>query len=86
LDLCRFGISLKNDKADTAARELASYVVANSLLETNTELPEILVERVVILQDVAANAANYPQDMFDEEDEPAVEAAEVSLDDGPQLA
>lgn len=67
LDLCRFGVSLKNEQADTAANELCSYIVFASLMDEVTELPEILLERVTILQDAKVHPELYPQDMFDEE-------------------
>jgi len=86
LDLCRFGISLKNEQTDTAARELSSYIVANSLMDYQTSLPAILEERVALLNDAiadqAAGTGRYPQDIVEEEEaeEPA------PTDDGPKVA
>ena len=86
LDLCRFGISLKNEQTDTAARELSSYIVANSLMDYQTSLPAILEERVALLNDAiadqAAGTGRYPQDIVDEE-----EAEEPTPpDNGPMVA
>lgn len=86
LDLCRVGISLKNEQTDTAARELSSYIVFSSLLEYKTNLPPELIERVVLLNDAVADHAisgsKYPQDLFDEEEQ----VVEAPTEDGPQLA
>jgi len=87
LDLCRFGISLKNEQTDTAARELSSYVIAHSLLDYETSLPAILEERVALLNDAiadqAAGTGRYPQDIVEEEEE----AEEPTpTDDDPKVA
>jgi hypothetical protein len=86
LDLCRFGISLKNEQTDTAARELSSYIVANSLMDHQTSLPAILEERVALLNDAiadqAAGTGRYPVDIIEEE-----EAEEPTPpDNGPMVA
>lgn len=88
LDLCRFGISLKNEQTDTAAREMASYIVFASVLEHETDLPEELEPRLSLLQDAVIDnqhgTGKYPQDMFDEDEEP--EVADTPPDDGPLVA
>ena len=86
LDLCRFGLSLKNEQTDTAARELSSYIVAHSLMEYQTSLPAILEERVALLNDaiadLAAGGEKYPANIVEE-----VEAEEPTpTDDGPMVA
>lgn len=82
LDLCRFGIGLKNEATDTAARELSSYIVFHSLLETNSTIPKELYSRVELLQKAVQNPADYPQDIFDED-----EAADVGPSgDAPSAA
>lgn len=68
LDFCRFGINTKNEAADTAARELLSYIVYHSLMETVSTLPKEMVERVELLQKVVQNPGDYPQDIFDEDE------------------
>lgn len=74
LDLCRFGISLKNEQTDTAARELASYIVFASVLDYETNLPEELESRMSTLVDAKTDleqgTGKYPRDMFDEEEAP----------------
>ena len=90
LDLCRFGISLKNEQADTAARELASYIVFASVLDFETNLPQELESRLSLLQDARADheqgLGKYPQDMFDEVQAPEVVADETPDEPGPLLA
>ena len=85
LDLCRFGISLKNEQTDTAARELSSYIVANSLMDYQTSLPEVLELRVALLNDAIADTAiggdKYPNNIVEE-----LEAAPAPDDDGPLVA
>lgn len=80
LDLCRAGVRTKNEAADTAGRELLSYIVFAYLLEDEANLPVELEPRVELLSRVAFNPADFPQDMFDEEE------VETPLDDGPQVA
>lgn len=88
LDLCRFGISMKNEQVDTAAREVTSYIVFASVLEYETNLPEELESRLVLLReavtDVEQATGKFPQDMFEEGEEP--EVADVPPDDGPLVA
>jgi hypothetical protein len=67
LDLCRIGKATKNDVADTAATELCSYIVFASLMLFDTTLPEVLLSRVDVLNNVVANPHEYPKDMVDEE-------------------
>jgi hypothetical protein len=68
LDLCRFGIGTKNEKADTAARELSSYIVFHSLMEETSTIPKELYDRIKLLQQAVQNPADFPQDIFEEED------------------
>jgi hypothetical protein len=81
LDLCRDGVSTLNEKADQAAREVSSYIVFASLLKHETVLPIELEPSLDVLVDVKKNPANYSQDMFEEDEEPAVD--DVSPEEPP---
>jgi hypothetical protein len=82
LDLCRNGVALKNEKTDTAAREVCSYIVFAYLLEHETNLPTELESRLDILIDAEKNPAGYPKDILEEAE---IEVTEP-FDDGPLLA
>lgn len=84
LDLCRFGVSLKNEEVDTAARELMSWIVFSSLWDANTELNKEMMKRVLKLQTAHKNPQDFPADM--EEESTEQEEDRQPDDSGPQVA
>jgi hypothetical protein len=88
LDMCRFGVSLQNEAVDTAAREVVSWIVFDSLLKSETEVSDELYKRVKILEDAQAKPLKYPKDMEDEEGDPEqVDDPTLPEDDpGPMVA
>ena len=79
LNLCRHGVKLQNQAADTAAREVLSWIVFSSLLEEETEVSDELNERVKLLKQAKMKPLEFPKDMEDEV-EPEPEG------DGPMVA
>lgn len=66
LDLCRNGIMLKNESTDTAANELASYIVFSSLMDDDTNVPDELEPRVLLLITAKNNPAEFLVNMVED--------------------
>ena len=70
LVMCRVAMRTKNQAAVDLKDQILSYIVAFTLMEEETKLPEVLLPIYMELKTVYENPEAYPQDIFEEEEEP----------------